>query len=49
MESNQTRTEKLPYVKPEAELLALRTHENIAAGRFDGSGDEFNGEDDAFD
>jgi hypothetical protein len=29
--------------------LALRTHENIAASRFDGSGDEFNGEDDAFD
>ena len=44
MEENLNQTERRPYVKPEANLFALRVNENIAY-----SGDEFNGEDDDFD
>jgi hypothetical protein len=44
MEKNLNQTERRPYVKPEANLFALRVNENIAY-----SGDEFNGEDDDFD
>ena len=44
MEKNLNQTERRPYVKPEANLFALRVNENIAS-----SGDEFDGEDDDFD
>ena len=51
MEQNNN-IEKRPYIKPEAELVALRLQENIATSRPDKIviyDDEFDGEDDVFD
>ena len=47
METNRNTTEKRPYVRPEAELLALCLQENIATSAV--IDDEFDGEDDDFD
>ena len=49
MAPNKNQTEKLPYIKPEAELLVLRIRENIATSRFDKIDDEFDGDDHVFD
>lgn len=49
MEKNLNQTERRPYVKPEADLLALRLEENIASSGKLFYDDEFDGEDDVFD
>lgn len=49
MEENKNRSGKLPYVKPEACLFALRIRENIATSRSDKADDEFDGDDHLFD
>lgn len=49
MDPNKNQTEKLPYVKPEARLFALRIQENIATSRLDKTDDEFDGDDHLFD
>jgi hypothetical protein len=46
METNRNTTEKRPYVRPEAELIALCMQENIATSAV--IDDEFDGEDDVF-
>ena len=48
----EKKIEKRTYVKPEAELVALRLQENIATSQPDKIviyDDEFDGEDDVFD
>lgn len=48
MEKN---TEKRPYVRPEGELLVLRTQENIATSKAEETRyyeDDFDGEDDVW-
>lgn len=49
MEENKNRSGKLPYVKPEARLFALRIQENIATSRLDRTDDAFDGDDHVFD